>query len=102
MTMAKKNNNNEALQALVEQGAEALAQQVLDLQEQLTETTEKLRATEATKGNAFPVKKLKGGSYQINGSLRTVDGILTPEQIAANTELCEQLVEKESGLLTKI
>jgi hypothetical protein len=102
MTMATKKKNDEALAALIATGAEALAQQVLDLQDQLTETTEKLRATEATKGNAFPVKKLKGGSYQINGSLRTLAGILTPEQIAADTDLCEELVAKESGLLTKI
>lgn len=100
--MAKKNNNNEALQALVEQGAEALAQQVLDLQDQLTETTEKLRATEATKGNPFPVKKLKSGSYQVNGGIRHEGVVLSPAELAENDELCQELVEKGSGLLTKI
>ena len=91
----KAEDRTAQLAVLIEKGAEALAHEVLDLQEelaaansdealatlkaQLAETTEKLQATEATKGNAMPVVKLKGGMHQINGGVRHKGEILTPE-----------------------
>lgn len=98
--MAKK--NNAALEELIALGAEELAKQVVALQEQLAETTDKLRATEQTKGNPNPVVKLKSGNYQLLGSVRHEGVVLSPKELAENKELCEELVEKGSGLLQKV
>lgn len=100
--MANKKKTNEALEELIAQGAESLAQQVLTLQEQLEETTEKLRATEATKGNPNPVVKLKSGSYQVLGGISHEGVKLSPKELAEDHKLCEELVEKGSGLLVKV
>lgn len=98
--MAKK--TNAALEELVALGAEELAKQVQELREQLAETTERLAATEKTKGNPNPVVKLKDGSYQILGGTRHQGEVLSPKELAENKDLCQELVEKGSGLLQKV
>ncbi|MBL8002850.1 MAG: hypothetical protein JNL05_12915 [Flavobacteriales bacterium] len=120
--MAKKKNVEDRaaeLAGLVEKGAEALAQQVLDLQDELAaakeagdtaelerqvqDLTERLAAVEATKGDKRPVVKVKGKQCLIVAAHVLHEGKKLPAaEVAQNPKLLEELLDSGSSLLQVI
>lgn len=93
---------NDELLALHASQNEVIAEQQARIAalESLVERLQAAQAAPAPKGGT--IAKVGKDEYQVLHGLRIAGQVLTPADIAANAELCKQLVADRSGALQKL